>query len=331
MIITENAYARAGLIGNPSDGYFGKTISIICKNFRAEITLWHTPELEILPSQQDHSRFESLEALVQDVRLNGYYGGVRLVKAAVKRFADYCAENDIRIEKRNFTIRYSSTIPRQVGLAGSSAIITATMRALIRFYGARIPKEILPSIILSAEMDELRITAGLQDRVIQVYEGCVYMDFDKELLEKQGYGSYQPIDPQLLPQLFIACRTDMGGPSGAIHDDVRRRWKEGDPKVIETMKQIADLASQARECLLENRPNDIAPLMDRGFDLRRSIYNIAPKNVEMVMIARRLGASCAFTGSGGAVIGCYKDEEMFKQLEDVYSKNGYMVFKPRIM
>ena len=29
MIIQTRAYARAGLIGNPSDGYFGKTISFI--------------------------------------------------------------------------------------------------------------------------------------------------------------------------------------------------------------------------------------------------------------------------------------------------------------
>lgn len=32
--------------------------------------------------------------------------------------------------------------------------------------------------------------AGLQDRVLQVYQGCVYMDFDKALLEKDGHGLY---------------------------------------------------------------------------------------------------------------------------------------------
>lgn len=31
----------------------------------------------------------------------------------------------------------------------------------------------------SAESDELCIPAGLQDSVIQVYEGLVYMDFDR--------------------------------------------------------------------------------------------------------------------------------------------------------
>ena len=45
MIIEQRAYARAGLLGNPSDGYYGKTISITVKNFGAHITLYESPEL----------------------------------------------------------------------------------------------------------------------------------------------------------------------------------------------------------------------------------------------------------------------------------------------
>ena len=36
-MITAHAHARAGLVGNPSDGYFGKTISFIIRNFRRDI------------------------------------------------------------------------------------------------------------------------------------------------------------------------------------------------------------------------------------------------------------------------------------------------------
>ncbi|MFO8143540.1 MAG: hypothetical protein R6T78_02560, partial [Dehalococcoidales bacterium] len=39
---------RAALIGNPSDGYFGKTIAFTFSNFQADVTLYDTPELEIL-------------------------------------------------------------------------------------------------------------------------------------------------------------------------------------------------------------------------------------------------------------------------------------------
>ena len=188
MIIEERAYARAGLLGNPSDGYFGKTISISVKNFGAHVTLYESPELKIEPQAQDINEYKNVSSLIERIKIHGYYGGDRLIKAAIKTFVEYCRQNQINIQNKNFTIRYHSNIPRQVGLAGSSAIITATMRALIRFYGVKIPKQILPSIVLRAEIDELGISAGLQDRVIQTYEGCVYMDFEKDYLQKNGHG-----------------------------------------------------------------------------------------------------------------------------------------------
>ncbi len=57
MIIRTNANARAGLIGNPSDGYFGKTISIICRNFAARVTCYESPRLAIVPRRRDQLEF----------------------------------------------------------------------------------------------------------------------------------------------------------------------------------------------------------------------------------------------------------------------------------
>src|SRR5207248_8806701 len=126
--------------------------------------------------------------LVRDVKLHGYYGGIRLVKAAVKKFAEYCYRQKIDLHDRNYSARFESSIPRQVGLAGSSAIIVATLRCLMDFYGVEIPLDVQPSLALAVEVEELNITAGLQDRVIQVYEGLVYMDFAQETLqETHGY------------------------------------------------------------------------------------------------------------------------------------------------
>ena len=119
MVISECAYPRAGLIGNPSDGYFGKTIAFAFTNFRAKVLLYESPELEILPATRAHSRFGSVAELVSDVRLYGYYGGIRLLKAAVKRFADYGDSVGAVLDGRNFTLRYESNIPHLVGLAGS--------------------------------------------------------------------------------------------------------------------------------------------------------------------------------------------------------------------
>ena len=58
--------------------------------------------------------------------------------------------------------------------------------------------------MLAAEA-ALGITAGLQDRVVQTYEGVVYMDFDEAGLKARGHGEYTPLDPDTLPQLWCVC------------------------------------------------------------------------------------------------------------------------------
>ncbi len=324
------AYARAGLIGNPSDGYHGKTISLIVRNFSAEVVIYEWPDLEIIPTRQDHCRFESLDEFLHDTRLNGYYGGLRLVKAAIKRFAEHCQRYEIALPRQNFSLRYSSTIPRQVGLAGSSAIVTATMRALCRFYDVSIPREILPSLILSVERDELGIGAGLQDRVAQVYEGLTYMDFDREYMHEHGHGLYEPLDPALLPPVYIAYQTELAEPSEVFHNDIRKRYDNGEPAVVEAMRTFADLARQARECLLQRDYATLAQLMNRNFDTRRAIYNLNPKHIRMIELARELGASSQFAGSGGSIIGTYTDEAMFERLRSAFEAESCAVIKPVI-
>ena len=60
---------------------------------------------------------------------------------------------------------------------------------------------------LNVETEELGITAGLQDRVVQVLEGCISMEFNQEAIKKTGNGIYKPIDISLLPPMFLAYCT----------------------------------------------------------------------------------------------------------------------------
>ena len=151
MIIRKLAHPRAALIGNPSDGYFGRTIAFTFKNFAAEVTLFETPEFCIDPGERDHAVFDSPHAMTNQIRRLGYYGGIRLLQAAVKRFLDFCEAENIPLHKKNFTLRYETDIPHHLGLAGSSAIITATFRAMMDFYGIEIPNPILANLVLEVE------------------------------------------------------------------------------------------------------------------------------------------------------------------------------------
>ncbi len=331
QILRRQAYARAGLVGNPSDGYHGKTISVIVKNFRAEVVLYEWEDVELVMTDQDQSRFGSVQDLLRDVKLHGYYGGMRLLKAAVKKFVEFCLGHNQRLHHRKFSIRYQSDIPRQVGLAGSSAIITAAMRCLMDFYQVPIPKEVQPSLVRSVETDELGIAAGLQDRVIQVYEGVVYMDFAQEKMQRRlglDCGVYEPLDLALLPPLYVAYNDDVGEPTEVFHNDIRGRYSRGEAKVVDAMKQFANLAAQAREALLVRDHERLARLMNENFDTRRSIYQLPAAQVRMVEVARGVGASAKFAGSGGAIIGAYHDEAMFRQLHSALGAIGCRVIKP---
>jgi glucuronokinase len=182
-----------------------------------------------------------------------------------------------------------------------------------------------------SETEELGIAAGLQDRVIQCYEGCVYMDFDKSLIEKQGHGLYERINPALLPKLYVAYNTNLSKVSGKVHSDVRARFDRGEKEVIDVLGQIGQKAKEGYTALLEERPDDLHELMNQNFDLRCKIYNVPDSNKRLINEARSCGASAKFAGSGGTIIGIYKDDDMLNQLFVKLKKHNARVIKPFVI
>jgi len=215
-------------------------------------------------------------------------------------------------------------------MAGSSAIITAVFRALMEFYGVEIPNEILSNLVLSVETNEIGIAAGLQDRVCQVYQGLVFMDFDREHFKANGYGRYERIDPHCLPPLYLAYRRDLSQISGIYHSNLRQRWLDGDPDVIAAMKRFADLTTEGREALLIGDHNKLGLLIDENFELRASLTQLDPTNVEMVNLARKMGVCAKYAGSGGAIVGICKSDQLFNKLKTEFEKLGCEVIRPQI-
>ena len=75
MLIETQSFARAGLVGNPSDGYFGKTLSFTFCNFSAKVTMYETPELGFEAAEVDDAVFESPDALLNEIQLFGFPSG----------------------------------------------------------------------------------------------------------------------------------------------------------------------------------------------------------------------------------------------------------------
>ncbi len=329
-MIETYAYARAGLLGNPSDGYYGKTLAFILKNFRARVLLYPSARLEIRSSKADIPEWSSLEELRESTRWRGYYGGIRIIQALLMRFTDYCAEQGVQLHDRNFTIEYESTIPLRLGMGGSSAIIIATLRALKQFFEVQIPPAIEANLALQTETRELGVRAGLQDRVIQVHEGLVYMDFDRALMDSRGYGEYTELDPRLLKNVYVAYRRSLSEGTEVFHNNIRTRFDDGDPQVVGAMGRWAAIAAAGRQALSEGDRDRLDALINENFDLRSQVFQISPGNLQMVQAARATGATAKFAGSGGAVVGTYRDTAHFDELKDELGKIDVAILRPKL-
>lgn len=209
--------ARIGLLGNPSDGFGGACISLSLANYWAEVTL--TPGGPLRFSR----RGDAAAAADPDD------GGCRLMRATLEVLEQRQAAAGTPLPPdHGFALSYSTTIPRQRGLSGSSAIAAAALNCLLTHYRLEdaAPVAERPALLLAAEA-ALGITAGLQDRVIQTYGGVLLMDF------RTPQPRLQRLDPALLPPLWLIYRAgdDAGSDSGAVHSDVKQRWQGGDVSV----------------------------------------------------------------------------------------------------
>ena len=306
-VIVKRANARVGIMGNPSDGFNGKTISLSIKNFWAEVTIVESQHLLLVPNPLcDPTEFGGLQDLHDIYMREGYLGGLRLLQATCKKFYRLCCEKGIALTRRKFTLKYDTNIPRQVGLAGSSAIVTATLKCLMEFYNVTdedFKKEMQPQFILDVEKDELFINAGLQDRVVQVYGGLMYMDFSEDIMRKEGHGNYVRLDAKEvdLPNFFLAYLSDPSD-SGKIHNHVRALFDGGDERVVDCMRKLAAITDEAKD-IFESGSKDwdsLAKLMNQNFELRRSIYGeecLGQGNLRMIEIGRKYGAGCKFPGN----------------------------------
>ncbi|MEM8872844.1 MAG: GHMP kinase [Planctomycetota bacterium] len=329
--IQTRAFARAGLVGNPSDGYFGKTISIIVRDFGVTATLTPAERLTIEPSPADLCDHDSVDEFLRHTKLMGYYGALRLMKAAVARFHTWAdaAGHDLA-GRGNFKLAFTTDIPRLVGLSGSSAIVVATLRALEKFYGVMIPMSQMPTVALETETKELHIAAGLQDRVVQTYEGIVFMDFDRKLVEETGGGRYESLTPEVQPPIYVAFDAERAEVSDVAHRNLRAAWEAGEKDVVQAMTDLRDLTDRGRAALLAGDVDELHEVTNANFDIRKKIMSIAPENQRMIDTARAAGVSAKFAGSGGAIVGVYRNDAEYAAAKNALAGIGCTTFKPTI-
>lgn len=295
---TGRAFARAGLLGNPSDAYGGKTIAFSVRNFSARVS--------VRPSDRN---------IIEN------HAAAPLIEATLTRYASHTGT---RIPP--LRIGVESDIPFQVGLSGSSAIVIATLRALAAAHASDLSAFDQAELALAVEVEDLGIAAGPMDRVVQAYEGLILMDFRSE----RTPGAYTQLDPGSLPSMLIAWDPSGGTASGVVHADVRERWQRGEDDLRTAMEEFPRFVDTGIDALRQGDFRLLRTAVDRNFDHRCEWFPVAERDREMVAIARARGAGAKQCGSGGACLVVLNSETETPTLEADYRLAGYRTIRPVI-
>ena len=74
----------------------------------------------------------------------------------------------------------------------------------------------------------------------------------------------------------------------------------------------------------------LSRLIDENFETRRRIYQLPAWQIDQIETARACGASAQFAGSGGAIIGVYRDEAQFEAVSRALAAIGSKTIRPLV-
>jgi glucuronokinase len=325
-IVRGEAYARAALVGHPSDnfpefGYPGAVLGMTLPHFSCTVEVWESPVLTIHHNDRE---FGDWRQLLHHTVKYGIFDEEPFLRGGLCVLAKYCKQHGLlRRLDRNVSIRLArTTIPRQLGLSGSSAIVTATIRALMSFYGLTtkdIPLEVQGWLILQAER-EAQTRGGLQDKITQAFGAAGFhllrMDFPVELRDKpEGQsGIYHPLDAKLLPRLAMIYTEQGAKRSHSVHSRWDVLFRDAKPRFLAAVRELPTLVGKAVKAIQAGDAKGFGRLMNRGFELRLATCGTSDADQQVHEFCVEHGVPSNQTGSGGAAILVYENDAQIRAL-----------------
>ncbi len=297
------ASARAGLAGNPSDALGGAALAVPVPSLRCTVTLRAADRLRVR-GPDDEGAWPSIGALEAHASRFGHEGADRLVTAALVTLSRHARRQGLALVDENeaFEIEWTTGIPRSVGLAGSSALVIATIRAAAARWQLDLTPTVVASLALTAERDELGIGAGWMDRAVQARDAPVLVDArDESTIDGVMVPAMTVVQPNHAIEMMVAWDPSAAAPSGRLHGSLRERLDAGDPGLLRDVDELVVQAHAAAVALQAADMIALAVAVDRSCELRRSLGALDASTAALVEVARSVGAAATSAGSGGAV------------------------------
>jgi galactokinase/mevalonate kinase-like predicted kinase len=312
LVVT--APARANLIGNPSDLYGGAVLgcAVPC---RARVELRSADRLEVATGGASLAI-----ASRDDLRLAGdRFDVVRAALAA-------------QPELPRARIAYESEIPFGSGLAGSTALLAALLRALAAWRGESPSPYELAERSRQTERELMGVACGWVDHYLCVFGGLRYVDLRAKDADKavagEPFATVEDLAPHVAQLPFLLAFTGVSHHSGSVHAPIRARWERGETEVVRAYERVAAIAREGKTALLRAEWPRFGALMNENHAIQRGLGGSGESNERLVAAALgagALGAKLAGAGGGGTIVALWTQPDA-APLESALRAAGATVF-----
>ena len=299
------APGRAGIVGNPTDMYGGAVLACSVP-LRAWVEIRPADTLT-LETAGATARFRDMD----DLRMRG--DSFDLARAIFRY---------LKLPEMHAHISFGSDIPRQSGLAGSTALLVAMTRAVFAWLGRHPHLYQLAETARYIELNYLEVVCGYQDAYMTTFGGLNYMDFrGKQFyrsLEAELFATVERLGDVAQSLPFVLGHTGVQHHSGEVHKPLRERWLDGEPEVVSAYERITELAASGKRAILMKDWDALAVSMNKNHTIQRELGGSGAENERLISAALDAGApgaKLAGAGHGGTIIALWPYEDR-RPLED---------------
>jgi D-glycero-alpha-D-manno-heptose-7-phosphate kinase len=220
-------------------------------------------------------------------------GKLRYARAFVREF-------NIR---SGYSVFMASEMPPGTGLGSSSALAVALTKALTALRGQVPEKASIAELAATVEMDRLQMPIGRQDHYAAAFGGLNAIHFERDSVR------VEPLEVSVRTREWLDASvliffTEQSHDSREILEEQDKRSREHNPETIGALEAIWGHAHEAREALLEDRPEDLGPILHRTWlekkKIAPGITNLGIDNAYQAgLAAGATGGKIAGAGGGG--------------------------------
>ena len=289
-----SAPARANLIGNPSDQYGGSTLGVSLP-----------PRAWAVLDASEPGRVD---------------GAPEIVRAVL---------GQLGLERPGFSVQLATQIPRQSGIAGSTALVVALLRAVLAWEGRALGLYALAELARQIERERMGVQCGYSDQYLCSFGGLRHLDLRGKRFDADGgpFATVEDLSAEARELPFVVAYTGEPHSSDAVHRPIRERWLAGEPGVIAAYERVAELGALGKSALQRRDWSALGRLMNENHALQRGLGGSGPANEKLIaaaLAAGARGAKLAGAGGGGTVVALWTEPDA-RPLESALRAAGAVV------